>query len=337
MRNLYVFISGLLLAMSGAAFTWAQDAPQPTKTYEPTLLQENDAREVIRKEISDGLEEAKKNGVDKDNNKNLATKRMTANEAYIKMEGFVRKLRKAYGGPVPDGLFDQAKMEFMNKDFNRVSDEVFKGNLNKDAVDAYCAALELANWRANYVDENKDNPFLVHLTDEELKDPTGALGGVDSNMANKVRQAVMDDIQKEWERSKGKDFGQVPTKTPGKMDEDDVYVAHVKSLCQDWVKQWGAGNDKNELRVPEFRKACLKADYLILTQDRLEFARKTGQPLAQGYVEGLLSTYVMAYFNCALEKSLTTFDFDVNKVLDDMLNGMANDIARDGIHRLLGF
>ncbi len=335
MRNFSVFTIGLFVAVFslGVLRGWAQTDTQPTSIYEPTILEKKDAIGVIRKQITEGLEEGKKKGVDQD--ENLAAKRMSANEIYFRLEGFEKKLRKAYGGRVPDSLFDEAKDEFFQKDFNRVSDEVFKGKLNKDAVETYAGALKLANWRANFADENKNTPFMVHLTDEELKDPKGVLDGANSGMADKVRHSVMDDIQKDWEASKGKDLGPNPVKTPG--DQDDAYVTHVKKLCQGWINQWGSGDDKNDYHMGEFKKACLKADYDILTKDRLEFQRKTGQPIAQAYVEGPLSTYVLAYLNCSMEKSLTNFNVDLNKVLDGMLNSMANDIAHDGIHRLIGF
>ncbi|HEY5039564.1 MAG TPA: hypothetical protein VIJ93_10875, partial [bacterium] len=186
------------------------------KAYEPSLLQKQNAIDVVRVQTIKGLKEAKKKedenkksgeDVEKDNQPNLAKNRVKANKVLVELEAYQKKLSKAYGGLLPDSLFDEAKKQFMEKDFNAVNDS-FNGKLNEGIVKKYVDILKLYNWDLNYMDEiaDKTSPIFVHLKPEELKNEAlwkdVGFTGDEKGVAEKVSQAAMKDFLDEWKMSK---------------------------------------------------------------------------------------------------------------------------------------
>jgi hypothetical protein len=354
-KFLMVLFSVLILGLTGMARAEEGEGPKPDSTapkaYEPTVLQKQNAIDLVRIQTIKGLKEAKKKedenkksgeDVEKDNQPNLAKNRVRANKVLVELEAYQKELSKAYGGPLPDSLFDEAKKQFMEKDFNAVNNS-FNGKLNEGIVKKYVDILKLYNWDLNYMDEiaDKTSPLFVHLKPEELKNEAlwkdAGFTGDEKGVAEKVSQVAMKDFLDEWKMSREgtptPDSGVSSVNSGGKIEEAQ-WDAHQQKIIDDLWNSYGKReNEGNEAIRTGFRLA----DYRILTQGSWQYEKQTKTPLAQPYVEIKLSDYLMHYQTTAMQKSLLNFDFSVGEVLGDIAVGVAKDVAADAVKSLLGF
>ncbi len=339
----FVFLALPLLTHS-SAYSDTDLTGQKIKDYTPTEVQKSDSIKIIREQITKGITEGKTWAEEHKGEKqpSPAESDTYANELMIKLEKYQSRLKKAYGGPIMDGVFDDAESRFMKEDFSALNDQL-GGKLTQENVDNYVTILKFNNQRDLLMDNSDSLVLLIHVKDEDLKNSGYEPEGENPAIADKMKKVVLEDFQRDRDYLKAHpdEFSVTPTvnptpgveeKTPREKEED----ARREQVYQELWDQYGK-NDKADDGLTLVRQSLFKADYLVLTKDRYDYEKKNHSPLSQSFVEARFTTYMMGYWVYGFRARLFTFDISVGQVLGDIAANAAVDVGTGVLKGLLHF